>query len=178
MFETVETQVVQALGGLLVLGVTTALGYLAPHAKAWFKAHTSAKVAATATQAIDGLSTIAQSVVADLNQRVVADAKTHGVWNAQLAQQVKYDAVQSVMSQGGALVALASKTVGNVQDLVSSLIEKAVASSITQLTTGAAQVMPSSTTVNVNATTSSSAQEVASTIASAIQNGQVATSTV
>lgn len=122
-----ETQIVQALGGLLVAFVTGWIGYLAPKVKKWVGAHTNAKTAATATTAINGLSTIAQNVVADFNQRIVSDAKNNGVWNAQLAQQIKHDAVQSVMSQAGNLTSLASATAGNVQDMVSSMVEQAVA---------------------------------------------------
>ncbi|MCL6443640.1 MAG: hypothetical protein K6T83_09325 [Alicyclobacillus sp.] len=80
----------------------------------------------TAANAIDGLAAIAQSVVQDFNQRIVNDAKAQGVFNVQLAQKVKEDAVQAVLAQGANLAALAEKTVGDVQSLVESLVEQAV----------------------------------------------------
>jgi len=81
----------------------------------------------TAANAIDGLAQIADSVVQQFNQTVVNDAKAQGVFNAALAQKVKQDAVQAVLAQGANLAELASKTVGNVQSLVESLVEQAVA---------------------------------------------------
>lgn len=86
----------------------------------------------TAQNAIDGLASIAESVVARFNQTIVADAKANGVWNAALAQKVKQDAVNAVLSQGAKLVALAEKVVGDVPELVSTLIEQAVAKSKTK----------------------------------------------
>ncbi|SIS87991.1 hypothetical protein [Alicyclobacillus vulcanalis] len=83
----------------------------------------------TAQSAIDGLASIAESVVAQFNQTIVADAKANGVWNAALATKVKQDAVNAVLSQGANLVKLAEKVVGDVPELVSTLIEQAVAKS-------------------------------------------------
>lgn len=86
----------------------------------------------TAANAIDGLAAIAESVVAQFNQTIVADAKANGVWNAALAAKVKQDAVNAVLSQGANLVKLAEKVVGDVPELVSTLIEQAVAKSKTK----------------------------------------------
>ncbi|MDP9729363.1 hypothetical protein FY534_13855 (plasmid) [Alicyclobacillus sp. TC] len=73
---------------------------------------------------------------------MVNDAKAQGVFNAQLAQKVKQDAVQAVLEQGANLAALASKTVGNVQSLVESLVEQAVAKYKTQGSVQSAQNSP------------------------------------
>lgn len=123
----IETQVVQALTGILALAITGAVTYLSGHAKAWLTTHVSAKTASVANDVVDGLGKIADSVVLDFNQRIVTDAKANGVWNLQLAQQVKADAVRSVLDQGAQLVNLGSKVVGNVPDLVAALVEQAVA---------------------------------------------------
>ncbi|WP_206922725.1 hypothetical protein [Alicyclobacillus suci] len=93
----------------------------------------------TAQNAIDGLANIANAVVQQFNQTVVSDAKSAGVFNAQLAAQVKKDAVAAVMLQGSNLVALAQKSVGDVESLVGALVEQAVAGNKT-LTTGTALV--------------------------------------
>ncbi|WP_304459598.1 hypothetical protein [Alicyclobacillus sendaiensis] len=81
----------------------------------------------TAQNVIDNLSTIAESVVENFNQAIVSDAKANGVWNAALAAKVKQDAVNAVLSQGAKLAKLAEKVVGDVPELVSTLIEQAVA---------------------------------------------------
>jgi len=81
----------------------------------------------TAQNAISGLASIAESVVTQFNQTIVSDAKANGVWNATLAAKVKQDAVQAVLSQGANLAKLAEKVVGDVPELVSTLIEQAVA---------------------------------------------------
>jgi 3-dehydroquinate synthetase len=124
-----ETQVVQYLTGLLALIVSGVLTYLARNLKAFINSHTTAKNAAVANTVIDGLSSIAEAVVQDFNQRVVADAKKNGVFTPQLAQSVKEDAVAAVKSQGASLVALGSGVIGDVDGLIRSLVEKAVANS-------------------------------------------------
>lgn len=86
----------------------------------------------TAQNAIDGLANIANAVVQNFNQTVVDDAKKTGVFNAQLASQVKKDAVTAVLSQGSNLVKLAQKSVGDVQSLVETLVEQAVAGNKSQ----------------------------------------------
>lgn len=116
-----EAQVVQAVLGLLSALVAWAVAYFSPKLKAQFHS-------ATAGNAIDGLGKIAEAVVQDFNQRVVAEAKANGVFNAQLGASVKAQAIAAVKDQGANLVALADKTVGNADQLVSSLIESAVAS--------------------------------------------------
>ncbi len=125
----IETQVVQGLTGLLSLAVTAAIAYAAPRAKRWVTTHTTAKAAGVATTVIDGLSSIAQAVVADFDQRIVNDAKAVGTWTPALAASVKADAVKAIMDQGAHLVALGQSVVGNVEALVSSLVEQAVVQS-------------------------------------------------
>jgi hypothetical protein len=127
MMQTVEGQILQAITGLFMMGIVSGIGYLVPKTKQWMNAHTSAKTTLAANSAIDGLSKIAEATVHKLNQTIVTETKQHGVWNPQLAQQIKSDAVQSVMAQAGNLVALAEGSVGNVQDLVDTLVEQAVA---------------------------------------------------
>ncbi|MCL6454382.1 MAG: hypothetical protein K6T78_12290 [Alicyclobacillus sp.] len=122
----IEQQIVSGLVGLLTLVLSAGITWATRKASALIAAHTSAKTAETATTALQGLSTIATSVVQDFNQRVVSDAKKTGVWTPQLAQQVKADAVAAVKAQGGALIRLAAQTVGSTDDLVGTLLEQAV----------------------------------------------------
>lgn len=123
---SLEAQIVSGLAGLLSLVVSALLAYLGPKAKTFLDAHLSAKGAEIANTVIDGLAAIAEAVVQDFNQRIVAEAKAHGVWGPQLAQSVKNDAVAAVKSQGAALIALGQEVLGDMDSLVSSLIETAV----------------------------------------------------
>lgn len=122
----IENQIVQAVTGLLAASVTAAIAYVSPRAKRWIATHTTAKAAGVAMTVIDGISTIADGVVADFNQRVVADAKAAGTWSPALAASVKQDAVKAVLSQGAYLVTLGQNVVGDMEGLVSSKIEQAV----------------------------------------------------
>lgn len=117
---SVAVQILQDVSSAAVLSIGSALTYVTTKVVPKYF-HSK-----TAQNAIDGLASISQSVVADFNQRVVADAKKNGVFTPQLAASVKQDAVKAVMSQGSNLVKLAQKSVGDVQQLVSSLIEQAV----------------------------------------------------
>jgi len=126
MPQQLEMQIVQALLGLLVAGVTAAVGVLLPKVQKFFTAHTGAAHATQANAIVSGLGSIAESVVQDFNQRIVTDAKKNGVWGAQLASSVKKDAVAAVLDQGANLVALGGKVLGNAEGLVSSLVEQAV----------------------------------------------------
>jgi hypothetical protein len=121
-----EMAILQALLAVFVTALTAGISYLTRQAKAYLSAHASGKAAEVATTVLDGLSQIATAVVQDYNQRVVSDAKTKGIWNAQFAEALKQEAVQAVMDQGAALVSLAKDNVGNVEALVAALVEKAV----------------------------------------------------
>lgn len=120
MLSTVEAQILQDVSSAAVLAIGSAITYVTTKVVPKY-IHSK-----TAQNAIDGLASIAQSVVADFDQRVVADAKKNGAFTPQLAAAVKEDAIKAVMSQGANLVKLAQKSVGDVQQLVSSLIEQAV----------------------------------------------------
>lgn len=126
MTSGLESQVVQALAGLLTAVVTAGVAYLAPKIKGWLAAHTASQTSAMASKVIDGLASIADSVVANFNQQVVVTAKVNGTWTPALAAQIKAEAVKAVQSQGAALVALGQTTVGDVQGLIGSLVEHAV----------------------------------------------------
>ncbi|WP_062306526.1 hypothetical protein [Alicyclobacillus sendaiensis] len=119
---SVEVQILEDVLSAFGLAVGAALTYLTTKVVPKY-IHSQA-----AQNAIDGLASIAESVVAQFNQTIVADAKAKGVWNAALAAKVKQDAVKAVLSQGANLVKLAQKVVGDVPELVSTLIEQAVAS--------------------------------------------------
>lgn len=123
---SLETQLVQALGGLLCATTTTGIGVIIPKIKKFLEAHTTAKDAAIAGNALDGLSKITESVVSDFNQRIVNDVKTKGGWTPELAEQVKIDAIAAVKTQGSTFISLAGKTSGDVESLISTLIEQAV----------------------------------------------------
>lgn len=134
----------------LVLLAVYAVGYgviiLAPRAKHWFSAHTSAKVANVADSVITSLQSIATTVVADLNQRIVNDAKAAGTFTPALAASVKADAVKAVLSQGSQLVALGKNVVGDIESLVPGWIEQAVeANKKPKLVMGTAIATPTST---------------------------------
>lgn len=121
-----ETHLVQALGGLLFATLTAAISYITPKVKGLIKAHTSAKTASIAADALDNITKIAESVVSDFNQRIVNDMKSKGAWTPQLAEQVKADAVDAVKAQAASFIKLAGKTTGEVEALISTLIEQAV----------------------------------------------------
>jgi len=124
--QSLELQVVQGLLGLLLAATTAGIGYVAPRVKRWLSAHSTAQVAGVAGKVIDGLSTIAEAVVQDFNQRVVLDAKKQGTWTPQLAASVKADALVAVRDQGAQLVALGQSVVGNMDGLIASLVEQVV----------------------------------------------------
>lgn len=124
---SLETQLVQALGGLLCATTTTGIGVIIPKIKKFLEAHTTAKDAAIAGNALDGLSKITESVVSDFNQRIVNDVKTKGGWTPELAEQIKTDALSAVKEQGASFIVLAGNTTDEIEPLISSLIEQAVA---------------------------------------------------
>lgn len=122
----VELQVLQGVLSLVTLAIGVALSVLTPKLKTLVDRHVDAKKAQIANTVIDGLAKVAEGVVNEFNQKVVGDAKAHGLFTPQLQQSVKADAVAAVMSQAGALVALGKQVVGEVEPLIGSLIEKAV----------------------------------------------------
>ncbi|MCF8566338.1 hypothetical protein LLE49_16575 [Alicyclobacillus tolerans] len=122
----VELQILQSLLSLLTLVVGTALSILLPKLKKSVDAHLTEKQAAIANHVLDGLGSIAEAVVQDFNQRVVTQAKTNGNFTQELAQQVKQDAIAAVKDQGSSLLQLGQSTIGNVENLIASLVEQAV----------------------------------------------------
>jgi hypothetical protein len=122
-----ELKILESLVSLLTILIGAGISALAPKLKRIVTAHASAKEAQLVSHVVDGLSAIAEAVVQDFNQRVVADAKKSGVFTPELAQSVKQDAVTSVLSQAGPLVSLAEQVIGDVPQLVASLVEQAVA---------------------------------------------------
>lgn len=123
---SLETQLIQALSGLLYAAATAAISVMTANIKNFIKAHTQEKKAAVARNAIEGLSKIAESVVADFNQRIVKDVKAKKAWTPELAEQVKRDAVAAVKSQGSAFILLIGKNDKDVEPLISTLIEQAI----------------------------------------------------
>jgi ribosome-binding protein aMBF1 (putative translation factor) len=121
-----EIQLVQALGGLLSVTATAAIGAITPKIKKLIESHTTAKNATIANDSIDGLSKIVESVVSDFNQRIVTDVKAKGGWTPELAQQIKNDAIDAVKEQGVAFIKLSGQTAKDVEALISTLIEQAV----------------------------------------------------
>jgi hypothetical protein len=124
---SLETQFVQALSGLLYASATAGIAVVTPKIKDFLNTHTTAKTAAVASDVFDGLSKIAESVVSDFNERIVNDAKSKQAWTPELAQQVKVDAVAAVKAQGQPFIKLIDKSAGDVESLISTLIEQAVA---------------------------------------------------
>lgn len=105
-----------------------------------------------ATNALSGLTKIAESVVTDFNQRIVNDAKSSNAFTGNLATQVKTDAVAAVESQGASFINLLGKPASDVQSLISGLIEQAVVrakpATTTAPTVQAAQPAPAAPTTN------------------------------
>jgi hypothetical protein len=130
----IETDIVNAVTGLLSLSVTALVGYLAPKVKKIVDAHTSASHAQVFNHVVDGLGRIAEATVMDFNQRVVNDAKEQGVFTPALAQSIKSDAMDAVKTQGSALISLAGESISDVDPFVSSLIEHAIAKQKTKQT--------------------------------------------
>ena len=124
-----ETQIVQDAMGLLSLVVTAGLAYFTPKLKTLIEHHTNAQRANVANSVINGLSNIATSVVKNFNQTVVESAKKSDGWTPLFALQVKQDAINAVKSQGAALIQLGNGVLGDVDNLVSSLVEQAVVNS-------------------------------------------------
>ena len=124
-----EQQLVDALSGLLMAVATAVVTYVSVKFRQWSAAHLSASNAATANHVIDGLGKIAEATVQDFNQRVVNDAKEYGVFTPALAAAVKADAVTAIKIQVSPLLALAGDTIGDVDNLISNLVERHVVAS-------------------------------------------------
>ncbi|GMA64941.1 hypothetical protein NZD89_06035 [Alicyclobacillus fastidiosus] len=107
-----EIKIVEGLLDLLIIAVIIGLLYSRPQIKKIVDAHLSAQQAAVANNVIDGLANIAEAVVQDFNQRIVASAKANGVFTPQLAQSVKQDAIQAVLSQGAGLISVGGEARG------------------------------------------------------------------
>jgi hypothetical protein len=122
-----ETQLVQALGGLLSITATTAIGIITPKIKKLIESHTTAKNATIANDAIDGLTKIVESVVSDFNQRIVTDVKSKGGWTPELAGQIKNDAIDAIKEQGVSFIKISGQSGKEIDSMISTLIEQAVA---------------------------------------------------
>lgn len=119
-------QVLSAVLSLLVAGVGALITAFVPKIKLAADKHLSSSQADIANKVLDGLSSIAETVVADFNQRVVADAKAKGAFTSELAARVKDDAVKSVIAQAPELISLGEQAIGNIKALIPQLIEQAV----------------------------------------------------
>ena len=116
----------EVLLSLLTAIVGSIISVSVPKLKQVIDAHLNVRQATIANHVVDGLSTIAEAVVQDFNQRFVGEAKKNGVFSPLVAASVKKDAIAAVMSQSGALGKLAVATLGDVEGLVGSLVEQAV----------------------------------------------------
>lgn len=121
-----ELQILEALLSLLTVVVGAVVSVYSPKIKQVIDAHLSAKEAMIANHVIDGLGSISEAVVQEFNQKVVVDSKANGVFTNALAQSIKKDAIQSVKDQGSPLISLGDGVIGNIDDLISGLVEKAV----------------------------------------------------
>lgn len=125
----VEAQLIQAVLAVLGMTVTSLITYFTPRLIRLVDSHIQAKHAALANDVLRGLSVIAESVVHQFNQNVVDSAKASGTFTASLGASVKRDAIQAVLSQSSALTNLGAQTLGDIETLVSSMIEHAVVGS-------------------------------------------------
>lgn len=119
-------KILESALSLLTLLVGSAVTYLTSKSKKLVDSHLNNKQSALANNVISGLASIANAVVQEFNQKVVVDAKKNGVFTPQLALAVKEDAVLAVKSQGAALLKLGESVLGNMDALVSTLVEQAV----------------------------------------------------
>ncbi|WP_028983343.1 hypothetical protein [Sporolactobacillus terrae] len=119
-------QALTAVLSVLVVGIGALITAFVPKIKDAVDKHLGTSQANIANKVIDGLSTIAQTVVADFNQRVVADAKAKGVFTTELAASVKEDAVKAVIAQAPELIELGKSAIGDIEALIPQLIEQAV----------------------------------------------------
>ncbi|WP_152540348.1 hypothetical protein [Sporolactobacillus terrae] len=119
-------QALTAVLSILVAGVGVLISAFVPKIKDAVDEHLGTAQANIANKVIDGLGSIAQTVVADFNQRVVADAKAKGIFTAELAASVKEDAVKAVIAQAPELIELGKSAIGDVEALIPQLIEQAV----------------------------------------------------
>jgi nitrogenase molybdenum-iron protein alpha/beta subunit len=122
MMNQIATSVLPYLSDAFYAGLTAGIAYVARSLKNWLSAHTAANTAAMSAHVIDGLTQITESVVQEYNQRLMQDAKKYGVWNEQLEESLKADAVKAVLSQGAKLTELGMEVLGDVPSLVSSLV--------------------------------------------------------
>ncbi|MDD9147812.1 hypothetical protein OYT88_04515 [Sporolactobacillus sp. CQH2019] len=125
--QNIEVQIFTAILSLFVTGLGALIAAYEPKLKALIDKNLSAKQATVANTVIDGISSIAGTVVADFNQRIVADAKKNGIFTQQLAESVKADAVKAVTAQASSLIALGETVIGDVKSLIPQLVEQAVA---------------------------------------------------
>jgi hypothetical protein len=109
---TLEVQFIQALSALVYIVAIAGIGIITPKVKKFLETHIDAKTAAVASEGLDELTKITESVVTDFNNRLVNDAKSKQAWTPQLAEIVKNDALSSVKTQ--------------IEPLLSTLIEQAV----------------------------------------------------
>jgi hypothetical protein len=119
-------QVLTAVLSVLVAGVGAVVVSFMPKIKDAVDKHLSTSQADIANRVIDGLSSIAQTVVADFNQRVVSDAKAKGAFTSEFAASVKEEAVKAVIAQAPELIALGKSAIGDIECLIPQLIEQAV----------------------------------------------------
>jgi len=123
---SIEVHILEILLSLLTAVIGSIISAFIPRLKQVIDTHLTVKQAAVAIHVVDALSTIAEAVVQDFNQRFVGEAKVNGVFSPLVAASVKKDAVAAVMSQSGALRQLGTTSLGDVEGLVGSLIEQAV----------------------------------------------------
>jgi hypothetical protein len=126
MTSSVELQILQAALSIIVLLVGGLISAFVPKLKKTIDTHLGLRQAAIAKHVVDGLAQIAEAVVSDFNQRVVADAKENGVFTPQLASSIKADAIEAVLQQGATLAQLGEDVLGDMRSLVSTLVEQAV----------------------------------------------------
>ncbi|AFK87690.1 hypothetical protein Tsac_2837 [Thermoanaerobacterium phage THSA-485A] len=146
MLNQIELEVVQALLGLLVVVVGTAIVRGIPLLEAYLDKKIGTQQAEMANKVIDGLSTIVSAVVQQFNQTVVEDAKKEGKFDAALAAKVKADAINAVKAQGANLVALGKNCLGDVEKLIDNLIEQEVANN--HLFNNTVNIQPATTITN------------------------------
>lgn len=127
MVNGLEQQIVTGLSGLLFASLTAGIAWLSTKAKNYVSLKLKGQSAQNANHVIATLSQISNAVVQKFNNEVVSQAKQQGFFNDALASKVKGDACDAVKAQAGSLIALASESFGDVDALISTLIEKHVA---------------------------------------------------
>lgn len=123
---SLETMILQNVMSILGVLLASCITYLTARAKRVIDSHLSRQQAEMANTVLNGLSAVANAVVNDFDQRIVQDTKNTGEWNTELGRTVKRDAISAVKTQAPALCNLGQTALGDIDQLIGTMIEDAI----------------------------------------------------